>query len=220
VIAVVGSPVGRRSPEGIEAAGFAVAIARSAAADGVTVQLIGKLGDGADGDAILLSLAQAGIGHVALLRQPGPVPVAVDPSAGEGDEGAIGFVVGGDVEPESNRPALDSRGASLDAADLELALRYLPEYDVVVVGQPLEPAAMRAVVDAATWAGARLVLAGGTSTDPLPDDATVLDPPSDDADGAFASVVGRYAAALSRGTPPADAFAAASAAVGWSPVTD
>jgi hypothetical protein len=54
----------------------------------------------------------------------------------------------------------------------------------------------------------------------IPDDATVLEAPAADPDGGFGAVVGAYAAALDRGTAPADAFAAASAGSGWSTVVD
>ena len=112
-------------------------------------------------------------------------------------------------------------GAPLEAADLELALRYLPDYRVVVLAQSLDEAALAAARDAARWAGAQVieVMAPGGEGTAL-DDATVLEAPAEDAEGAFASLVGRYAAALDAGTPPADAFAAASAGVGWAPVSD
>jgi len=105
----------------------------------------------------------------------------------------------------------------LEAADIALALRYLPDYRTVVVGEPLPAEALAAVIDAARWAEARLVVVTADGSQPagLPDDATVLESPPEDAEGAFASLVGRYAAALDRGVEPVDAFAAASAEAGW-----
>ena len=50
--------------------------------------------------------------------------------------------------------------------------------------------------------------------DSLPETATVLAAPVSDPDGAFAAVVGAYAAALDGGASPADAFAGAIAG-GW-----
>jgi hypothetical protein len=46
-------------------------------------------------------------------------------------------------------------------------------------------------------------------------EATLIEAPEDDPDGAFAGLVGRYAAALDRGVAPAEAFRAVTAAGGW-----
>ena len=138
---------------------------------------------------------------------------ALDELAGLGtlDEAADGR---GHEDPAANGP-------TLEAADLDLALRYLPDYRVVVLAQSLDEPALAAARDAARWAGAHVieVIAPGEEGTAL-DDATVLEAPAEDAEGAFASLVGRYAAALDAGTPPADAFAAASAGVGWAAVSD
>src|SRR3954449_12127991 len=83
MIAVVGSPTATRRPVGVGAAGLAVAIGRAAVAAGASVQLIGKVGEGPDGDAILLDIASAGIGHVAVLRDLEPVAVVDLDAAGE-----------------------------------------------------------------------------------------------------------------------------------------
>jgi hypothetical protein len=50
--------------------------------------------------------------------------------------------------------------------------------------------------------------------------ATLLEAPTDDAEGAFARLVGGYAAALDRGVPPCDAFRAAAEVGGWQAATD
>ena len=66
-------------------------------------------------------------------------------------------------------------------------------------------------VEAAGFAGARLVLLVGRGARrpraTSPPDATVLEAPADDDDGAFATLVGAYAAALDAGADPAQAFA-------------
>ena len=54
----------------------------------------------------------------------------------------------------------------------------------------------------------------------VPEDATILEPPGVDPEGAFATVVGAYAAELDRGASPAEAFASASIGSGWSAVAD
>ena len=216
MIVVIGSPRGRQTAQGIAAAGVAVTVGRVAAAAGAEVQLVGKVGEGPVGDAVLLSLAHDRVGHVAVLRDAStPTRLASDVTAGD----AL-------LEPEGDEP-MDTHpdepaGPTLDSGDLELALRYLPDYRVLVVADPLDETALATVAAAGRWAGAQLivVVAAGSTAPGLPDDATVLEAPALDADGAFAAVVGAYAAALDRGASPADAFASASAESGWAAVSD
>jgi hypothetical protein len=221
VIVVVGSPGARQTVPGIVAAGVAVTIGRVAAAAGAEVQLVGKVGEGAVGDAVLLSLTDARVGHVAVLRDASaPAPLASDETEPE----AILDPIDGDPEPEETLAASPRAavGPSLDSGDLQLALRYLPDYRVVVVADALDEASLSTVVAAARWAGAQLivVVAAGSSVSGAPEDATVLESPAIDADGAFAAVVGAYAAALDRGANPAEAFASASVGSGWAAVAD
>jgi hypothetical protein len=226
VIAVVGNPTGRRVRGAIVAAGLPVAVARSAVVAGGAVQVIGKVGDGTDGDAILLSLAVDGVGHVALLRDLAAASIEPEETAVDPDLPIDELADLDDVDADERATARSGPltvGPPLDAADLELALRYLPDYRVVVIAQPLDAAALAAVVEATRWSGAQLiVVASGDapSAAPLPDGATILEAPSKDAEGAFATVVGRYAAALDEGMTPAAAFAAASGATGWTAVAD
>jgi len=223
VIVVVGSPEGRRTEHGIEAGGVAATVARIAAAAGSEVQLVGKVGEGPAGDAVLLALAQAGIGHAAVLRDASHAT----PIAGSADDPDL---VLGPIEDDgtasADEQAAEDPGADrppgLDGGDLQLALSYLPDYRVVVIAEPLDETALTPVVAAARWAGARLIVVvpTGSTGRGLPDDATVLESPPVDPDGAFGAVVGAYAAALDRGTEPAEAFASASTGSGWSPVPD
>src|SRR3954449_9138243 len=156
MIAVVGSPTATRRPVGVGAAGLAVAIGRAGVAAGASVQLIGKVGEGPDGDAILLDIASAGIGHVAVLRDLEPVAV-VDLDAAREPGPSIEAADLADIDDhEGDRETPTASGPGLDAGDLELALRYLPEYAVVVIAQALDAPALEAVVAAAGWAGARL----------------------------------------------------------------
>jgi hypothetical protein len=221
VIVVVGSPEARQSVHGIAAAGVAVTVGRVAAAAGAEVQLVGKVGEGAVGDAVLLSLAEVRVGHVAVLRDAS----AATPLASEGTEPeAVLDPIERDSEPQATTasPPEAPVGPSLDSGDLQLALRYLPDYRVVVVADALDDASLTTVVAAARWAGAQLivVVAAGSSVAGVPEDATVLEAPAVDADGAFAAVVGAYAAALDRGANPAEAFASASVGSGWAAVAD
>lgn len=221
MIVVVGSPSGRHTVQGIVAAGVAATVGRVAAAAGAEVQLVGKVGEGSVGDAVLLSLAQMKVGHVAVLRDASaPSPLTPD---GLEPEAVLDPI---DADPGANRSGAPSAGpppgSFLDSGDLQLALRYLPDYRVVVIADPIDEAALTTVVAAARWAGAQLivVVAAGSSAPGAPDDATVLESPAVDAEGAFAAVVGAYAAALDRGASPAEAFAMASAESGWAAVTD
>jgi hypothetical protein len=112
---------------------------------------------------------------------------------------------------------------TLDAADLELALRYLAEIGVIVLIDGVDDEGIRAVAaDAASWGRAPLIViqaAGATVPDDLPSGTTVLEGPRSDPDDAFAGFVGAFAAALDRGETPATAFEATlGSAGGWSPV--
>ncbi|HET9457876.1 MAG TPA: PfkB family carbohydrate kinase [Candidatus Limnocylindrales bacterium] len=222
---VIGSPLHVVTEAGPRAGGFAVAVARAAAAVGARVEIVGKVGEDPAGDAVLLDLAAYGIGHVAVLRDPGrPTGIEVPPAEPEsapfdepGEAAAGRDGVGGVVgAPPHGQP-------TLDAADIGLALRYIPEYRVIVIAEPLAPDALEAAAAAARWAGAALVVIIGAGEAPptaLGPEATVLEAQVDDPDGTFARVVGEYAARLERGEPPAEAFAAASSGTGWTAATD
>jgi hypothetical protein len=86
------------------------------------------------------------------------------------------------------------------------------------VAPPATADVLRVAVDGARWASAGLVLVVDAEAPPdlvLPPDAIVLEAPEDDPDGAFASVVGRLAAALDRGSAPDAAFAQVVESAGW-----
>ena len=216
MLVVLGSPYAKFREGFIGAAGLAAEIARAAAAAGGSAQIVGRVGDDAAGDAVLLDLAAADVGHVAVLRTPGqPTPVVPEAAATDVDDEPSGVAIVDDSAEAVNALA----GLRIDAGDLELALRYLPDYRVIVVVPGLDPAALATVVAAAGWSGARLVVVddGAVPGDALPEDATLLAKPVDP-EAAFADVVARYAVELDRGTEPGAAFAAASSAVGWQPV--
>jgi len=106
----------------------------------------------------------------------------------------------------------------IEGADLDLALRYLPDIRViVVVDAAAEVEAVAA--DHAGWSGMQLIIVrrahlreaaepaegadGGDASAP----AIVLEAPSSDPDGTFAGFVGALAARLDGGATPADAWA-------------
>ena len=98
---------------------------------------------------------------------------------------------------------------ALEAADVDLGLRYLTDYRVVVLADPSTADVVAVAADAARWGEARLIVvvaAGRPAPDGLPGDAVVLEAPDADPDGAFADLVGAFAAALDAGDEPETAF--------------
>jgi pfkB family carbohydrate kinase len=219
VIVVIGSPAGRLEDGRIVAGGPAARVAVAAAGGGRQVQVVGRVGDDPTADAILLDLARAGVGHVAVLRDPSrPTPLEPAPLADdlvEGDEDGDG-AEGGPIEA-ADTPQL-ATVLPLEAADVELGLRYLTDYRVIVVADPAGRDVVGVAVDAARWGAARLVVvteAGAPVDDSLPTDATLIEAPATDPDGAFAALVGGFAASLDDGSDPGDAFSGSLAAAGW-----
>jgi hypothetical protein len=162
---------------------LALEVARRAAGTGARVEMVGVATPDAGGDARLVELASAGIGHATVVR-----------SAADG----------------------------LEAADLDLALRYLPDVRAIVLVAPdgslIEPAAA-----ASGWYGAGLVIIAGANERPeSPDgpeavsgksraidaapEAIVLDPPPVDRDGTFAGLVAALATRLDAGDDPTSAW--------------
>ena len=210
VIVVIGALVYRATDTEPSAAGLAARIALTAAAHGRTVQVVGKTGEDADGDAVLLALARGGVGHVAVLRDAGmttpraAAPLDDDPAEAVATAQAIPIPPG------------------LDAADIELALRYLTDFSVVVLAVPADPEIARVVTAATGWGDAKLIVvqpASGQVPDGLPADAVVFEAPDADPDGVFAGMVGSFAAALDDGTEPTAAFRASVEKDGWTLAT-
>ena len=197
--------------------GLAPEIACAAAAAGARVELISKAGDDPVGDAVLLALAQAGVGHVATLRDPARLtPVRalpaepVDPAdpAADGDLPEPTDALADDLAaPSADDTATPDPPPTLDAADIALALRYLTDFEVLVAVHP-SPDLLAEAVAAAAWTGARLVVVVEPETDVpagVPADALVVAAATDDAEG-VGDRIGRYAAALSRGDDAASAY--------------
>lgn len=206
MIVVIGQPILRAAALGGGLDGIPARAAATAAAAGREVQLVGQVGDDPDGDALVLALAQAGIGHVAVRREPArrtPVLIA-EPADDDESEAPAPTIVPPDRE---DRPALDP-------ADVDLALRYLTDFGVVVVAEPLPPAVVDVAAAAAAYAGAQLVVAVAPGSDG-PSFATVVEAPATDPEGAFATFLGTLAADLDGGTLPAGGVATAAAGLGW-----
>ena len=219
VIVVVGQPVLRFVAGEPVAAGPAARIAIAAAARGSTVQLIGKVGEDPDGDALVLALARSGVGHVALLRDPSrPTPRMVEPEA----DAPLDEAPGAEPGQITVEPADPERRPTLDAGDVDLGLRYLTEFTVLVVTETRDGAQTDVMTAAAGWTGATIIVLVQDGLDAplrLPDEAIVLQAPPPDPDGPFDILVGDLAAAIDRGIPPQIAFREIVAAEGWEPAS-
>jgi sugar/nucleoside kinase (ribokinase family) len=208
VIVFIGHPLAADAPDGRRPAGTTALAAIDAAAGGAVVQLVGKVGDDPAGDEVVLALAAAGVGHVALLRDPArrtPVQSASTEHEDVAAEPRTAPIRRGDAD---ERPALE-------AADVELGLRYLTDFRGVIVAEPLPEAVVRVAADAAGYAGAELVVV--TDGDPptgLPATAVALATPGRDTEGAFAALLGRIGAAIEGGSTAADALASSVAGLG------
>jgi hypothetical protein len=189
VIVVIGRP-------GLGASGqldrLSARIAWAAVMAGGQVEMVGSVGDDAEGDDVMVALGRAGIGHAAILRDP----AAATPAASDSD--------GADE---------DSRLPRFDAGDVDLGLRYLPECRVLVVAEPLPDDALDVVADAAAYHGAQLIVIGEGHG--LPETATIVEAPREGSGAAFAEVVARYAVALDDGRGAADAWRDAVDQTGW-----
>ena len=87
-----------------------------------------------------------------MLRDAGATTMVSDDAAADIGDEPLDVIAGldgsADDGQEPGAPAQGPAAPPLDAADLELALRYLPDYRVVVIAQALDTAAVAAVVEA------------------------------------------------------------------------
>ena len=144
---------------------------------------------------------------------------------GAGDR-ALGALRGAGV---GHAAVLRSVAAGLEPADVDLALRYLPDVAAIVLVKPTPEVAASAATSAA-WSGAGLIVvteadASATEIPDTPADEAagdrfmVLAAPGRDPDGAFAGVVAALAVRLAEGASPADAWRATVTALGVEPVS-
>lgn len=199
MIVVIGSLMGRRDEAGhIKPAGFAAEIAVAAVRSGSPVQVVARVGEDAVGDEVILGLAADRIGHVATLRDAGRETAVIDDAMDETIDG----------EPDATDS--DERAAGiLDGPDVDLALRYLSDYRVIVIVHPADAGVVREAASAATWAGAHLVVVvaqdAPIAAGSMPNDAlVVLAQPN--AEG-LAARLGVYAASVDSGSDPDTAYA-------------
>jgi hypothetical protein len=202
MIVVVGRPAlhALRVEAPASLGGLTADVAIGIAGLGVSTELLGSVGDDEEGDRVVVALGAAGVGHAALLR---------DPSARTP-------VLAGDWPPPT------ARLPRLEAADVELGLRYLPECRVLVLTEPLGDGARAAALEGAAFHGAAVIAVLPEGAD-VPADlaarATVLAVPDEaaGAGAAFAAFLASYAAGLVRGADPQQSFREALAASGWEP---
>ncbi len=215
MIVVIGCPTGRLVDEAIAASGMSSRVALSAAGAGRPVQLVGRVGDDPTADAVVLDLARGGVGHVALLRD-GTRATPLEPPGRDGTE-----IDDADDERElaTPEPQVATDGPALEAADVELGLRYLTEFAVLVIAEPVDGATTAVVAEAAGWGDARLIVIlprDSPVPERLPADAVVFEAPETDPDGVFAAFVGHFAAGLDDGVEPEAAFRGSLGSDGWS----
>jgi sugar/nucleoside kinase (ribokinase family) len=218
VIVVIGNPIGRAAELGGGVDGVAVRAAIAAGRAGATVQLVGKTGDDPLGDQVLIALAAADVGHAAVLRDPThATPLAVPGD----DQATAGAMLDADTEPAIRVvPAEVADRPSLEPADVELALRYLPDQRVIIVAEPQSDAVVAVVSEAAAYAGATLVVVVPPGGSAVPGGGFVVEAPPDDPDGVFGAMLGELAALLDRGVSADEAFRSLRARVGLEPVAE
>jgi hypothetical protein len=115
---------------------------------------------------------------------------------------------------------LRSPGVALEAADLELALRYLPGVRVIVLVDDGQGDLTATAVAAAAWGSAGLIVVApsGNAAVDLPANALALQPPTRDPDGAFAGFVAALAVRIDGGVQPAEALRATIEALAVDPI--
>jgi ribokinase len=225
VIVVVGNPALRAAGGNAKPTpdGTAARIATAAARAGARVEIVGRVGDDPDGDALVLALSEAGVGHVALLRdaaRPTRVLAAATAAASPTDDERPPDPAADDAATVVPDPEATS---DLEAADVDLGLRYLTDFDVLVAAPDVPPDTTRAAATAAGWSGATPIVAiraGTAAPADLPPETIVLEAPARDSDGAFADLVGAYAAAIDKGESPDVALRKLAQRLGWEPAPE
>lgn len=148
--------------------------------------------------------------------------VGVAPPGAAGDRQLVQLAAAGVGHATVTRSA----ATGIEPADLELALRYLPDVRAIALAAPAAPLLATALA-ASAWSGAALIVVGPLDADALatlgsaaggpgeaggpsaaggPAAPIVLDPPARDLDGAFAGVVAALAVRLDAGEDPARAW--------------
>ncbi|MES2209527.1 MAG: hypothetical protein V4515_05005 [Chloroflexota bacterium] len=165
------------------------------------IAICGDLDGHGRGERLAASIAGRAAGAGAAVQVVGIIPDGPD-----GDARLLQLAASG----IGHAAVLRTRARSVERADLDLALRYLPDVRVVIAAE-LVPAVFAAVVEAVAFAGASLIVVNaesvGVSVDAaLPESAIVLAAPASDPDGTFAGFVAAFAVRLDAGDPTAEAW--------------
>lgn len=184
--------------------------------------VIGILAPGAASAPTVVEIARRAAGTGARTEVVGVAPVGP-----VGDRQLLELAAAGVGHATVTR----SVARSIEPADLELALRYLPDIRAMVMVEP--GGQMLATAHAASaWSGATLIVVGAADVDisaagpAEPEVAAagaaalepiVLEPPVHDPDGAFAGLVAALAVRLDAGEVPAIAWRATLAALAVDP---
>ena len=142
------------------------------------------------------STAKAIAAHVAALGSTVEI-VGLVPGDATGDGRLLELATQG----IGHAAVLRSPGEAMEAADLELALRYLPGVGTIVLVDDGRGELLATAAAAAAWGAAGLIVVapGGDGTAELPATALVLQPPASDSDGTFAGFVAALAIRLDAG---------------------
>jgi hypothetical protein len=142
--------------------------------------------------------------------------VGVASTEADGDRVLLGFAAAGVGHATVTRSA----ATTVEPADLDLALRYLPEIRVIVLVAP-DAGLLQVAADGSSWSGATLAivgpLAGEAASIADTASAIVLEPPKHDPDEAFAGLVATFARRLDAGEAAAAAWRSTLAALAVDP---
>ena len=162
--------------------------------------VVGILAPGASAAAVGAGARRAAAGGGARVEVIGVAPVGAD-----GDRQLLELATAGVGHATVTR----SDASTIEPADLELALRYLPDIRSIVLVAP-DAGLLRVAADGSSWSSATLVLIGPLSKDAAAAadaaGATVLEPPARDPDEAFAGLVAAFARRLDAGEGAAAAW--------------
>jgi hypothetical protein len=171
------------------------------------------------GNSAVRGVTATAIAARAAAAGTGAQVVGVVPASPAGDRLLLELV----AEGIGHAAVLREPARELEAADLDLALRYLPEVRVVVAVD-VPAAIVAAAAEQAQWSGAALIVVGQAPGNGaalpanLPDGVIVLEAPANDPDATFAGFVGVLAARLDAGATAADAWAATTRELAVDPV--
>jgi hypothetical protein len=141
---------------------------------------------------------------VALLRDAAhPTPLLTREGPSDGSASAMGS----DDDVASIEPSDPAARPGLDAADVQLALRYLPDYRVVLLAEPQPDEIVSVVADAVAYAGATLLVAVGPGwRGTAPDGALVVEADTSDPESRLAELLGTVAARVEQGATADEAM--------------